>query len=248
MSNGDATTEQPADGSIGLMRRILATPEGKVFIVGLVFTLLSAATILLAGLSSRRLMNDLLAMTGAHIAGGRAAGMLWGYNRDLSHVLVIATNMAIETALVLLFYPLFVLSYRKLIVIKPLEQTMARTQRTASALQARIMKFGIPGLLLFVWFPFWMTGPLVGCIIGFLIGLRPWVNLGVVLSGTYMAIVCWGILLRPLHAVLARAGHYLPFALVMLIFLIAIAIRIRYAFAGHSAKGEDDDREEPKGV
>ncbi len=93
-----------------------------------------------------------------------------------------------------------------------------------------------------------MTGPLVGCIIGFLIGLRPWVNLAVVLSGTYMAIVCWGILLRPLHAVLARAGPYLPFALVMLIFLVAIAIRIRYAFAGHADEGEDDDREEPKGV
>jgi uncharacterized membrane protein len=156
---------------------------------------------------------------------------------------VVVANMAIETALVLVFYPLFVFSYRRLFVIKPLEETMARIRRGAEARQGAIMKFGIPGLLLFVWFPFWMTGPLVGSVIGFLIGLRTWVNLGTVLVGTWVAILCWGVLLRRMHDALERLGYYVPFVFVAFLLLVAVSIHIRHAFARHARR---DDEPGPK--
>ena len=248
MSNSNATTEQPQPGSPSRVSRVLASAEGKVLVLGVVFAILYVTALLLAGLHSGHLMRGLVGMTGLHVIGGRALSISSGYNSGIRPAVVIAADMAIETVLVLLFYPLFVFSYRKLIVIKPLEQTMARARHTAMALQPKIMKFGIPGLLLFVWFPLWMTGPLVGCIIGFLIGMRPWVNLSVVLCGTYMAIVCWGILFKHLQDSLARAGPYLPLMVVLLILLVAIAIRIRYAFSGHGGRPKDEEREEPKGV
>jgi uncharacterized membrane protein len=186
------------------------------------------ALIGLAYLRSAAFGRNLLSMTFHHILGGRAAGMSAGYAFGFGAPLVIGANMAIETFMVLLFYPLFVLSYHHLIVIPPLEDTMRRARRAAQAHERTVVKFGVPGLLLFVWFPFWMTGPLVGSVIGFLIGLRTWVNLAVVLAGTYLAIFCWGVVFRHLHERLEALGPYVPFAFVALILLLAVAIHIRY--------------------
>jgi len=88
---------------------------------------------------------------------------------------------------------------------------MARTQRYAEAQRPRALRWGIPGLLLFVWFPFWMTGPVVGSIIGFLIGLGPWTTMAVVLAGTGLAIVCWVFVLDQVFVQLRALGPYVPF-------------------------------------
>ncbi|GAG30902.1 unnamed protein product, partial [marine sediment metagenome] len=197
-----------------------------------------AAAIGLSRFQSVELSRSLLTMTGAHLAGGRAAGMTWGYAHALPAWLVIVTNMAIETYLVLLFFPLFVFSYRRLIVIKPLEETMQRAQQAAEAHRSEIVRYGIPGLLLFVWFPFWMTGPLVGSIIGFLIGLGPWLNVTVVVGGTWAAILCWGLVLNRIYKLVEPIGPYIPLLIVGAIILFAVSIRIRYAFARHPDKTE----------
>ncbi|HNQ56767.1 MAG TPA: small multi-drug export protein [Candidatus Desulfobacillus denitrificans] len=84
-------------------------------------------------------------------------------------------------------------------------------------------KFGIVGLLVFVFAPFWMTGPVVGSIIGFLIGLRPWVNLAVVLCATYAAIGVWALLLNELSAWAATFHRLAPWALLAAIVLIVLA-------------------------
>ena len=89
-------------------------------------------------------------------------------------------------------------------------------------------------LLLFVWFPFWMTGPVVGSIIGFLIGLGPWTTMAVVLTGTGLAIVCWVFVLNQVFVQLRALGPYVPFVFVALILLIAISIHIRQYFGGRA--------------
>lgn len=54
-------------------------------------------------------------MTATNIIFGRAAGISVGYTMGLDHIVVVTVNMLIETILVLLFYPLFVLSWRRLL-------------------------------------------------------------------------------------------------------------------------------------
>jgi uncharacterized membrane protein len=215
-------------------QRVIARPEGKFLLAGVAALILYMTLIGLTRLHSADLCHNLLLMTGTHIVGGRAAGMSSGYAHGLSGWVIVTANMAIETFMVLLFYPLFVFSYDRLIVIKPLEESLARARHAAKAHERTALKLGIPGLLLFVWFPFWMTGPLVGSVIGFLIGLRPWVNLSVVLAGTYLAIFCWGVILRRIHDSLAALGPYVPFAFVALILLLAVSIHIRHAFSRHA--------------
>ncbi len=228
---GDPETEQSTCDRESLWRRAVPTAEGNLLLAGVVLLTSYAVVLGLLKFRSPERFHNMLTMTLAHLLGGRAAGMTSGYAANIPHSAVVLANMAIETFLVLIFYGLFVFSYRRLIVIGPLEDTMARIRRGAEARQKTIMKFGIPGLLLFVWFPFWMTGPLVGSVIGFLIGLRTWLNLGVVLAGTWLAILCWGILLRRMHEAMRHLGYYVPFVFVGFVLLVAVSIHIRHAFA-----------------
>jgi uncharacterized membrane protein len=164
-------------------------------------------------------------MTATEILFGRAAGMAFGYTLGLTHIKVIPICMIIETVLVLIFYPLFVLSWRHLLVIQWLKKTFERISNAAETHKDKIQRYGLIGLFVFVWFPFWMTGPVVGCVIGFLLGLRVWLNLTVVLAGTYVAILGWAFFLRQLHESVA---HYSSYATMVLLALLVIII-----FVGH---------------
>ncbi len=215
-------------------REALWTPEGRIFLTGVAVAILYFATVGLTSVWSGELFQQLGNVTWTHILGGRAAGISTGLHAGMPPWLVIVANLVIECFIVLLIYPLFVLSYRKLIVIGPLKESMARTQRYAEAQRPRAVRWGIPGLLLFVWFPFWMTGPVVGSIIGFLIGLGPWTTMAVVLTGTGLAIVCWVFVLNQVFVQLRALGPYVPFVFVALILLIAISIHIRQYFGGRA--------------
>lgn len=214
-----------------LWRRIVRTPEWEILLAGIGLVGLYVLVLLLIRDWSSRYFNNLLLMASAQVLAGRAAGMSVGYEADLAHWLVILFTMMIETSLVLLFYPLFVFSYKRLFVIKPLKETMARARRAAVAHRKQVMRYGIPGLLLFVFFPFWMTGPLIGCVLGYLMGLRPIVNLTVVLAGTGVAIVCWGLLLQKISNRLKALGPYMPWLFIGAIVLFALALQFRSAFA-----------------
>jgi uncharacterized membrane protein len=229
--------------------RGLATTEGHILVSGSVLAIAYLATVGLTRFWSGKLCQDLIAMSTTHVIGGRFAGISTGYALEMAPWLIMVANLAIEAVLVLHFYPLFVLSYKKLIVIEPLKDAMAGAQHYAEAHQARIRAYGIPGLLLFVWFPFWMTGPLVGSVIGFLIGLRPWTNMAVVIAGTGLATVGWGVVLERVHDKLQGLGPYVPFLFVALIVLAAIAIHIRHAFARrahNNANGPPPDQDDTR--
>ena len=207
------------------MRELFFTsPEGRMLGIGLGLT----GLMLLAFGVGWRLYPDVVfpyaIMTGLNLIIGREAGMTFGYARGFGHAQVVPLNVLIETIQVLVVYPLFVLSTRHLIQLKVLQPFIERMQHAAESRGGAVRHFGIAGLFVFVFVPFWMTGPVVGAIIGFLIGLRPWVNLAVVLVSTYIAIAIWGLLLNELSAWAATVNHLAPYALFVAIALIAIAM------------------------
>lgn len=76
--------------------------------------------------------------------------------------------------------------------------------------QPWVRRFGILGLFLFVFVPLWMTFPVVGAVMGFLIGLKPRTDVLVVLSATSVAIVLWGLLLDALPDPAGQVHRYAP--------------------------------------
>jgi uncharacterized membrane protein len=72
---------------------------------------------------------------------------------------------------------------------------------------SRFAKFKIAGIFLFVWLPFFMTGVVVGAVLGHLLGLKTWLNLITVVLGTLSASVCW---LYAYDYLYARLEHIPP--------------------------------------
>jgi uncharacterized membrane protein len=217
-----AETEQPAAEPESrqperLRGTLLTSQEGRVLLLGVA---LAFAYILWLGvklLVSPDEFQDFIGMTAVDIMFGRAAAMAFGYSLSLDHATVIPICMIVETILVLIVYPLFVLSWRHLLVLKGLKRIFDRINKSAEAHKDKVQKYGIIGLFAFVWFPFWMTGPVVGCVIGFLLGLRVWINIPVVLCGTYLAILAWGLFLKRFATYSSQAAMVLMALLIVVI-------------------------------
>jgi uncharacterized membrane protein len=200
--------------------------EAHMLRIGLLLGALMVIVLGIGWLFFPELTLVFIAMTGLNWLIGRAAGMSFGYASNLSHAAVIPANMVIETIQVLLVYPLFVLSVENLLDLPRLKPIFSKLRTAAQARSGAVSNFGIAGLFIFVFMPFWMTGPAVGSIIGFLLGIRPWVNMVVVLSSTYVAICLWGLLLNELNVWASTFGHLAPFALVVAIILLVLGGRV----------------------
>jgi len=200
-----------------------STPEGRILLLGLVLALLYAIFLVSSYFVSPQNFQVFIGMTATNVLFGRAAGMSFGYALDFGHLIVFPVNLAIESILVLLVYPLFVFSWQRLLVIRALVRLMRRVEQSAEIHKDKIQRYGIPSLFLFVLFPFWMTGPVIGCVIGFFLGIRPWINVGIVLSATAVACLGWAIILQRLHKQMADFSPFAPMILLVVIVAIAVA-------------------------
>ena len=227
VENTVAETEHPTEEPNSrrperLRRTLLTSSEGRVLLAGIALAFAYIFWLGVKLLVSPDEFQKLMGMTAMNVMFGRAAAMAFGYSLELGHAKVIPLCMIVETILVLIIYPLFVFSWRHLLVVKGLKKLFERLQKSAEMHKDKVQKYGIIGLFAFVWFPFWMTGPVVGCVIGFLLGLRVWINMPVVLSGTYLAILAWGLFLSRFRD--SVAAYSSQAAMVLMIFLIVIIV------------------------
>ena len=216
---------------------LFASTEGRMLGVGLALT---GLMLLAFGIGWHLYPDRILPyaiMTGLNLIIGREAGMSFGYASGFGHAQVVPLNILVETIQVLVIYPLFVQSTRHLIKLRTWSLSSRGIHHVAQSGGGVVRKFGIAGLFVFVFAPFWMTGPVVGAIIGFLIWSAPWVNLAVVLVSTYVAIGIWALLLNELNVWASAVNQYAPYALFLAIVLIAAAME----WVGrHRERGESD--------
>ncbi len=166
------------------------------------------------------------AMAISNVVFGLPVSISIGYASGHGHALVISVNMWVETVFVLLFYPLFVLSLRKLVVFPKLASILSRTHAAAQRHHEKVRRYGIFGLFMFVWLPFWMTGPVVGSAIGYLLGFPAWLTILVVLISAYLAIGAWAYLLFDLYTSATVIGAWAPALIIGIVILIIIAAYI----------------------
>ena len=218
-----------------LKSTLLASPEGTLLLIGITLAFIYTFWLGIKLLISPDESQVLVGLTAIELTFGRGAAMTFGYKYDLGYGTVIPICMIIETIYVLILYPLFVFSWRRLLVIKTLKNTFERIQKSAETHKDKVQKYGVIGLFAFVWFPFWMTGPVVGSVIGFLLGLRLWLNMTVVLAGTYAAIFGWAFILRKLHEQVASYSSYAAMVIIALLIFIFLVGHLLYR-AFHESK------------
>ncbi len=187
---------------------LLRSTEGKILLTGAALAAMYLAYLAMMFITSPGKAQIYIALTAVELMVGRAAAMAFGYSMFLGHDVVIPIVMVVETIFVLMFYPLFVLSCRQLRVLRPIQRFFEKIHKQAVKKEDFVRKYGLLGLLAFVWFPLWMTGPAVGSAIGYLIEMPAHRNITAVLGGTYVAIICWGLLLHNFDEQLADYGSY----------------------------------------
>jgi len=204
---------------------IRRSPEGRVLLTGL---LLAAAYIIalgLSGLFSFKYFRLLATMTVTNIFFGRAPCISFGYAMHLPHIIVIPVTLLIEVIIVLIVYPLFVFSLQRLMVVKVFGKLLTKIREAAEKNHKIVSRYGVPGLFVFVWIPFHMTGPAVGCVIGYLLGIPMWLNLTVVLGGTSLAIACWALLIWNIQNSTIIFNPFIPFFIFLSLAVMAAAVR-----------------------
>jgi uncharacterized membrane protein len=189
--------------------------------VGLAMSLGIAAAVGIGLMFAPQATLNYAAVVGLNLVIGRAAGMSFGYASGLGHFEVIVCNLFVETAQVLVVYPLFVLGWQQLIDTRRIAPMLQRLHGVATTGEGRVRGYGIVGLFVFVFMPFWMTGPVVGAIIGFLLGMRPALTLTIVLSATALAVIAYATFLQQVDA-WASAVH--PYAVFAVIVALALAV------------------------
>ena len=203
----------------------MLSQEGKILTVGVVSLLSYIGAIIGTYLFSTDDANNLLIMTATNFFFGRAAGISYGFSVGFGDLLIMSVNIVIELITVLLVYPLFVFSWEKSLDIAWLKEFSSKMQTQRTKYSAFFEKYGKYGLFLFVWFPFWMTGPVVGAIIGFLIGIKHYHTMLIVLTGTSLAIVVWTYFLKEVMFLLEQLSVYAPHILLGVFIGIAITFK-----------------------
>jgi uncharacterized membrane protein len=198
--------------------------EGKILAFGLFLLVTFLILLAISAYSWPEKFNVLLSMTASNIIFGRMAGLSIGISSQMNIALLIIFNLFIESIMVLILYPLFVLSWKSLHVVsyKPLNDFLKRSQKSAEKYHPMIKKYGIIGLVFFVLTPFAMTGPVVGSFVGYLMGLPHLTTLVSVISSTFVAIILWTYFIKNFEATLIVYSD----TLIMVLSIAAIVVVI----------------------
>ncbi|MEA1923040.1 MAG: small multi-drug export protein [Pseudomonadota bacterium] len=165
--------------------------EGRVFLAGLLFSLifLLSTTYYLA-IDIRTGQTLLLAFV-AHTLGGRAAGIGFCIAFGFSGWVTIAYNMFLEVLIVCYCYSLFVLSFKNYLKCKWLTIASRNAEKQALKHKDVVARYGWLGIFAFVMIPLPITGPAAGSIIAYFLKFSIKRNFAAVFAGTLASIVIW---------------------------------------------------------
>ena len=165
--------------------------EVKILLLGLLLAFLTGIYFLYLLFADPDLYKVLTSTAVVHTMGGRALGIAACLAADISLFWTILYNFYLEVVIVLVAYGVVVLVMRNIIQPKLFRSAVRQAELTAQQQKTKIKKYGAIGLFFFVMFPFFMTGPVIGAIIGYLLNYKAINNFLIVFSGTLTSILIY---------------------------------------------------------
>lgn len=153
--------------------RLLQRSEAPLLIVGVVLVAVLATELVLAWIWDPTVGRAMLAGMGAEILTGREGGIPIAIAGGVPPVLVWQVSFTQDIAFWCLIYPWFLMVYHHRkgsggFIMRRLE----RLERAARRHEAFARKWGPFGIFLFMLTPFLINGPMVGGILGRIVGIR----------------------------------------------------------------------------
>ena len=165
--------------------------EGRVFLVGLLFSVIFVALVAYFLAIDIKAGQTLLLAFVAHTLGGRAAGIGLCIAFDFSSLVTIAYNMFLEVLIVCFCYSLFVLSFKNYLKCKWLTIASKNAEKQAFKHKEVVSRYGWLGIFAFVMIPLPITGPAAGSIIAYFLKFSIRRNFAAVFTGTLVSIIIW---------------------------------------------------------
>jgi len=210
-----------------LLEKLFQGKEGNIFLLGLFMIFSLVVFTIVCYQFDVSLANQIAGMVFSNLFVGRVPSLSFGYAAELSHFIVIATNIYTELIMVTILYPLFVLSFKGIVKVKALEKFFNEVQDKKKEHQEKFDKYGKFGLFIFVFIPFWMTGPIVGSMIGFLIGMKHYNIIFIVFIATVISISLWGLFLQEIIDALLVFDSQLVWILLFIVVSALLIFRFR---------------------
>jgi uncharacterized membrane protein len=205
----------------------LQSEEARIFIAGCCMLILWVATIAVLSHYKYQHWLDILKMSLSHLMAGRAVGILTGSSAEMPPRLIATVASYIDVMVMFIIYPLLIFSYRNLLERRFFKQHVRPMIESAQRSVTRFRKYKIIGVFCFVWFPFWMTGIVMGAVLGYLLGLKTHVNMTTVILGSISAVVSWVYVAETFFDKLRTDMHEaIPTVITLVIIVILAAMRI----------------------
>lgn len=221
----------------------LYTDEGRIFVLGCAMLILWVLVIALLWEFKQACWIDLLTMSFTELFLGRAAAIAHAKLVNMHPVLMVFVATYVDAVTVLISYPLLVFSYTHLFEGRFFQKHMRPIFESAQKGMDRVSGSKIAGVFAFVWFPFWMTGVVVGAALGYLLGLKHWVTMVTVTVSTMSASLCWVLFYDKLFDLLGKVHRGVPVVLTVAIITWLAVRRIirkrREAAAGNGQAATD---------
>ena len=173
------------------MKKIYQTTEGKILFTGIILSILLLVVIGYFAVIDIAISKIIVLTFLAHTFGGRAAGIGICIMNNFGPIATIGYNFYLEVLIVCFTYSIFILTVTNYVRIPWLRRLMEKITNNALEQKDKIEAYGWIGIFLFVMAPFFMTGPVVGSVIGYMIRVPLVKNLAATFGGTLAAIIVW---------------------------------------------------------
>lgn len=178
---------------------------------------------------------------------GRLLNVADGIGSGFSRVYLLIQSGPQDVILLLLVYPLVVSAYEGAERSGLIRRSIDTVRKTAERNMRFVEPFGAIGLWIFVFFPFWSTGVLVGGVVGYLLGLRTWVVFGSVLSGHFISVVSliwfFEFTYEAAYALSEGTARFVPWFVLGLLLLLMLVSR-KYRSRRNKKASDDDPRKD----
>ncbi|RXJ65929.1 hypothetical protein CRV08_13940 [Halarcobacter ebronensis] len=210
-----------------LQKRLFSTQEGLILILSFSLIFFTTFSLVFFYFYDAVFASKITTMIFTNIFIGRVPAISFGYASNLSHIVVIVFNIIAEMILVTLIYSIFVFSFKGVVRVKGLEDFFNKVKEKKEKHKNIFLKYGRLGLFIFVFIPFWMTGPIVGSIIGFLIGMKHFTIIFIVFLATIISMTLWGLFLQEIVAFLGEFDIRFIWILILIAVVSVIIFKLK---------------------
>ena len=204
--------------------------EGFVFILGIIVFI--AGFIFVYPLDIPNKWEGFLKMIVAGIAGGKGVSIPVGlaFKPEWPEWLIVFVSAMQDVIAVFWFFPLIVLFKNGVIkgkfmgeIVKSAEDTVHQHKKWAKPL-------GVIGIGFFVWVPITMTGPIIGSVLGLILGMDTFTIMITVTIAGVLSAICWTYLFGVMFTWASNLNKYFPLIAIFIILVLILVIRLQVIF------------------